>query len=239
MRYWTAAIACLLAAACPGQGPQAQTRISLRLPPGRTVPALTRSPDGRYGVTVPSLELWNEAPGQNQLVDLTTGRVLATLCGRSAPLSANHVDVEAPNWSADGSLLLWRVAGKWSPWALVLVRIRHGRALWQRDILRVAQQAILTRTKRVRPRQYRAAVRQNEGNGFVYPDGFTVDVAVNVEPGGRLSLPLKVTATLTSNPKRIPDYPKEAQLDSVLSAFVTADGKFVVTRFALTSPRKD
>ncbi len=233
---WLIVAASLAAAACPGQQRAAQTP---KLPAGYSVPQIARSPDGRYGVLVPDLKHYDWAKEQNRLVDLRTGRVLAVIHAHSGAVGANHVDIEKGNWSPDGSLFLWRVAGKWCPTALVLLKVDGGKVAWQLDVLDAAQQAILTRTRKAKPGSYRAAVKQNEGNGPVYPDGFTVDVTVNVEPGQPLKLPLKVTATLTSNPKMIPDYPKAAQLDSVLSGAVSADGKFRVAAFCLTKPQEE
>ena len=117
----------------------------------------------------------------------------------------------------------------------MLLKIRNGRLLWQFNVLEAAQRAIMTRTKRASPRRYKAAVRENKGSGGAYPDGFTVSVDVNVEAGKPLILPLKVTVSLTSNPKQIESYPKRAELNSELSGILTKEGRFKVTRFALTS----
>jgi hypothetical protein len=179
--------------------------------------------------------VWEEE--QNKLIELRTGRILAVIHAHSGALHANHVEIEHPNWSRDGSMMLWRVAGKWSPTALVLLKIKSDRALWQVSVLDVAQRAILKRTKKASPGKYRAAVRENRGSGGAFPEGFTVNVTVNIEPGKPLSFPLKVTASLTSNPKQIESYPKSAEVDSELNGIVTSSGKFRVIRYALTSAR--
>ena len=87
------------------------------------------------------------------------------------------------------------------------------------------------------------AKKENKGNGTAFPDGFTVNVRVegdqerggateNVE-GKPISLPLKVHAELTSNPKEMEDWPKEAQLDSELDGVITPERQLNVTRFRL------
>lgn len=215
------------------QKPQSRPARSLRLPKGYSIPPITRSPDGRYGVLIPDINHYDWHKEQNKLIDLRTGRTLAVIHAFPTALHKSHGQIDAGNWSRDRSLFLWRVEGKWSPTALVLLKIRNGRVLWQLNILRAAQKATLIRTKRASPRRYRAAMRENKGNGAAYPDGFTVDVTVNVEPGKTLTLPLNVTASLTANPKELEGYPKEAELKSELSGIVTKAGKFKVTGFAL------
>ena len=101
---------------------------------------------------------------------------------------------------------------------------------WQRNLLKIGQQAILARTKRAAPRKYRAAKEQNKGNGSAYPDGFTVDVAVEGKKGEPLSLPLAIFVSLTSNPKGIEDL---INLDASLEASMNSEGKFTVTKFHL------
>src|SRR4051794_27735264 len=78
---------------------------TLHLPKGYSVPNVTRSPDGRFGVLVPSLDQWDPQKEQNKLIDLRSGRIVGVIHAESAPLRANHIDLEAPNWSKDGSLL--------------------------------------------------------------------------------------------------------------------------------------
>jgi hypothetical protein len=197
---------------------------------------MTRSPDRRYGVLVPDRDLLDWDKEQNRLIDLRTGRTLALIHAHSGAISANHIDIEKPNWSRDSSLLLWRVAGKWEPTALVLIKIRNRQVAWQRNILDVAQKEILARTRRAKRGGYLAAKKENSGNGAAYPGGFTVDVTVGIEPGAPLSLPFKLTATLTSNPKQIESYPKNAEVNSELRGVVTKGGNFRVTRFSLRPP---
>jgi len=63
----------------------------------------------------------------------------------------NHGGIQPSRWSADGSLLLWEVAGKWSPRALVLLKIEDGKVKWQRNLLKTARQEILARTRKAAP----------------------------------------------------------------------------------------
>src|SRR4029077_10491735 len=108
---------------------------------------------------------------------------------------------------------------------------------------RTVQEAILVRTRQVAPQKYAAAKKENKDNGSAFPDGFTVNVRVegDEERGGAtenvkgepVSLPLKVHAELTSNPKEIEDWPEEAQLDSELDGAITPERQLIVTRFRL------
>ena len=65
--------------------------------------------------------------------------------------------------------------------------------------------------------------------GDAYHDGFSIDVQPLAPP---VELPLKVRVVLTSNPKRIEDYPT---LDSHLEGVVNEQGEFSVVSFALES----
>ena len=86
------------------------------------------------------------------------------------------------------------------------------------------------------------AKNENKGNGTAFPDGFTVNVRVegdkeggateNVQ-GKPISLPFKVHAELTSNPKEMEDWPQEAELDSELDGVITPERQLNVTGFRL------
>ncbi len=202
-------------------------------PTGYTIPDITLSPDHRYGVTVPGLDTPNP---QNSLVDVKTGHVLAVIHANTGYEQANHVSLLPSRWARDGSFLLWEVDGKWCDTALVLLKLQSGTVEWQRDLLKLGQQAILTRTKQTAARKYRAAKEQNKEHGSAFPDGFTVDVAVESKEGEPLLLPLTIHVYLTSNPKSIEDQ-KHINLDARLDAFVDSEGKFTVTKFHLgTTP---
>lgn len=136
-------------------------------------------------------------------------------------------------WSRDNSFLLWRVAGKWSPRALVLVRIHNGSVLWQLDLRKPMHDAILKSTKKASPYRYSAAMHEFDKS----KDYFTIGIKPKIEPGKRLTFPLRVIASLSSNVKGIETFPKEAELDSELTAVITQHGAFRVTGFTLKSAR--
>lgn len=193
------------------------------------IPDHTLSPDGRYGVTVPvfDLTLDDETGITNNLVEVGTGRVLTTIRAETGyDRALNHRAIKPSRWSADGALLLWEVDGKWSPNAFVLLKLEDGKVVWQRDLLRLAEQAILERTRKASPEKYAAAKKDNAGNGSAYPEGFTIDV----EARGPVSFPLRIRAILTSDPKGISAPPL---LESFLDAVVDQQGKFKVRDFAL------
>ena len=206
------------------------------IPKGFIVMESSHSPDHRYGVTVPVFDLEHPENGpadlRNGLVELKTGRVLAKIQAEEGyDRLLNFRETLPARWSADSALLVWTVAGKWFPTALVALKIEKGEAKWQVDILKTAQNAILARTTKAAPRQYAATKKQNAGNGSAYPEGFTVDAAV-LDP---ISFPLRVHATLTANPKQMESL---INLDSHLDAVITPEGKFVVTDFQLEKKRE-
>jgi hypothetical protein len=193
------------------------------------------SPDHRYGVTIPVFHFeTGDQPDhrKNKVVDLGTGAVIAVL--RADPpgydRALNHHEAPSPRWSSDSSLLLWKIDGKWCPDALILLKIEQNRAKWQLDLLRTAQQAVLSRTREAAPDQYKICKRANAGSGSAFPDGFTVDVTTDGEDNKRVSLPLVVHADLMANPKEIEGDPN---LDSHLDGVVNEDGKFAVQEFQL------
>jgi hypothetical protein len=204
---------------------------------GQTVPAgykvldITLSPDHRYGVTVPDFDTPNP---QNSLVETETGRVLAVIEADTGYEHANHNDVLPSRWAKDDSLLLWEVDGKWFDTALVLLKLQNGAVAWQLDLLKAGQQAILARTKQAKPKKYLMAREENRDMGSAYPEGITVDVVAGGDKNKAPSLPLKIYAYLTSNPKELEGH---TNLDSRLEAVVDKNGKFRVTNFHLgTTP---
>jgi len=200
-------------------------------PAGFSVPKSTLSPDGRFGVLAPDEAHYSDERPQNKLVEVATGRVLAIIQAETGMEQMNHGGA-APRWSADGSLLLWKVEGKWSPRALVLLRIHEGNVAWQVNILKQAQRATLIRTRKAQPKAYAAARDFNKGNGSAYPEGFTIEVTTPVDNEKPVGVPLAVHARLTPDPKGLEDFPKTAKLYAKLDAVVTADGKFVVEKFS-------
>lgn len=220
---------------------------------GYLVPKHTCSPNERYAVTVPIYEVEdpNDPPkppaepytgpvhGGNDIILSSSGKTVAEIkCEPGYNRSLNHHGTGTARWSKDSSLLLWRVPGKWFDDALVLVKIEKDRAKWQLDLMKLSQQAILTRTRKAEPKKYAAAKKSNEGSGSAYPEGFTVCVDTDGKEGETVKLPLAVHVSLTANPKGIPGEP---ELDSSLEAVVAEDGKFVVKSFAIekTPPRDD
>jgi len=199
------------------------------VPAGYTIPDVTLSPDHRYGVTVPGL---NTPNAHNSLVEIQTGLVLAEIKADVGYEQSNHISLLPSRWTKDNSFVLWEVDGKWCDTALVLLKLENGKVAWQRNLLKIGQEAILARTKQIALKKYLAAMEQNKGNGSAYPDGFTVDVAVEGNEGEPLTLPLKIHAYLTSNPKGIED-PKFVNLDARLDASVSSEGGFTVTEFHL------
>lgn len=198
------------------------------VPKGFVVPECTLSPDGRYGVTVPLLDQEErlEDP-RNRVIELKSGRIIAVIKTKFTGWNRqNHGGVLSCQWSNDGSLLLWEVYGKWFSHALVLLKFKNGVLEWQTDILAAAHTEMLARTKRAAPKQYAIAKAASSGNGSAYPEGFTIPVAAR----GPVSLPLKIEAALTSDPKRIEGFPR---LGSQLTGLVDVHGKFKVNAFAL------
>jgi hypothetical protein len=195
-------------------------------------PPFTFSPDHRYGVMIP---VWHDEGAQeaddrmNKVVDLRTHHVIAVIHAEPGYNRAlNFHETAPPRWSADSSVLLWKVNGKWFPDALVLLRLENGKEKWQLDLMKTAQQAILKRTRKAAPQRYAAAKEVNSGNGSAYPEGFTVNV---ISDEDKIAFPYHVLGDPTANPKGIEDFP--ANLESYLDAVVTADGKFVVKKFEL------
>jgi hypothetical protein len=212
------------------------------LPKGYTVPDLVQSPDQRYGFTVPSMDaLGDDDKARNSLVDLKTGKVITVVDAWTMYDRMNHNDLLAPWWSKDESTVLWQVSGKWCPWALVLIKFKDGKQVWQLNVLTTFQQEILKRSKAAAPARYAAAKKENAGNGEAFPEGFTVDVEVTGAPDLEqsaktpLTFPLKVRTSLTANPKGL-DFP--ANLDSELDGVIDADGKITYGHFALLPPPK-
>jgi len=209
------------------------------------IPKCTFSPNHRYGVSVwdyddaMALEKADDhKAGQsgNQVIELATGRVVTTMNAQGAsrrsyggrvPGSATFWNTIAqPRWSADSSLLLWKVNGKWGPQALVLVWPRKDLPPCQIDVLEIARQAILTRTRKARPQQYRE-VKKEYGKFGV--DGFAVDVHTDGEGGKSVSLPLVMHADLICSPNLALPNALTSQLDGVIHE----DGTLVVKRFQL------
>ncbi|HEX4638730.1 MAG TPA: hypothetical protein VH170_04520 [Chthoniobacterales bacterium] len=199
------------------------------------VPKSSVSPDGRYGVLAPAdWDHYDEnGKPQNKLVEIKSGRVLATINAETGLVHMNHGGILPAQWSADNSYLIWTVDGKWSFRALVLLKIDNGEVKWQRDLLKEMQREILARTGKAAPQKYAAAKKENAGNGSAYPDGFTISVKVGGEENAPITFPLALHAELESNPKAIEDYPKSANVTAEIDATMDSNGKLAVKEFHL------
>src|SRR5207247_2962672 len=92
------------------------------------------------------------------------------------------------------------------------------------------------------PEKNAADMEWKKGSGSAFADGFTRNVRVEGDKeradtkenvhGVPISLPFKVHAELTSNPKEM-EPPDNAQLDSELGGLVTEKHDFEVTHFRL------
>jgi hypothetical protein len=198
-------------------------------------PPSTFSPDHRFGVTVPvfHIEAAQEPDDRmNKVVELRTGNLVAVLHADRPGYdrALNHHEAPVARWSPDSSVLLWEIGGKWCPDALILLKVKQNRAKWQLDLLRIAQQAVLSRTRNAKPQQYKICKDDNAGSGSAFPEGFTINVTTDPQYAKIVSLPLAIHADLTANPKQIEGKPN---LDSHLDGMVTEDGKFFVKDFQL------
>jgi len=195
------------------------------------IPEKTMSPDRRYGIIVPrEVETDNTRDG-NQLVDLTTNKVLARIDASTywegTQLHMNHA-VLNPQWSQDGTVLAWIIEGKWSPRAFTLLKIADGNVKWQLDVIPAVQQEILSKTRAAAAENYEAAKKWNAGNGSAFPDGFVVAIQT---PKDRFSLPLQCRVALDSNPKRIPTAPTD--LRASMNVTIRDDRTIAFTDFAI------
>jgi hypothetical protein len=170
------------------------------LPEGFSIPPSTFSPDGRFGVLVPDAAHYeDQETNGNRLVEVATGRELTVIHARTGLEHMNHGGAD-PRWSGDGKGLLWVVGGKWSPRAMVYLRINDGKVAWQTDLLGLSQREILKRTRAADPVAYAAAVKENRDHGESYPEGFTIDVNII---GSGVELPLPFVVALTSDSKHL------------------------------------
>ena len=189
-----------------------------QFPDGFGVVRSSLSPDKRYGVLAPAdFDHYDDTKHQNKLVEVNSGRTLAVIDAETGKAGfMNHGGIQPSRWSADGLLLLWKVAGKWSPRALMLLKIEDGKVKWQRNLLKMAQQAILTRTRKFLPKDFAA---------------FTaIDVQITGKEDAPLSLPLAVHAEYDTNPKAI-EPPPSVYVHSEMEATIDSDGKLIVKEF--------
>lgn len=206
---------------------------SLKIPISQT----TISPDGRFGVTVPSMEEYLDSGEslKNVLVDVATKRPIVVIEGQvGTTYLARHT--AGAQWSSESDLLLWTVSAKWFEAEQILFKLKDGKVAWQLDLRKTVEQAILKRTREASPETYALKKKENAGNGSAYPEGFSVFIQVGGNEG--LQLPLTVHASMTSDPKssRLPDnkgVSRSWNLESGLEGVVEKAGKFSVTQFKL------
>ncbi|QIF04676.1 hypothetical protein G5S37_25145 [Roseimicrobium sp. ORNL1] len=203
---------------------------SLKIP----ISQATISPDGRFGVTVPTMDQYIENESlKNVLVEVATKRpivVMESLVGTTYPVRGT-ADAQ---WSSESDLLLWTVSGKWFEHEQVLYKLKDGKVVWQLDLRKIVERAILKRAKEATPETYAIKKKENAGNGSAYPEGFSVFIQVGGDKG--FQLPLAVHASMTSDPKtsRLPENTDTTwpyNLESELDGLVDKAGKFTVTRF--------
>jgi len=189
-----------------------------QFPDGFGVVRSSLSPDKRYGVLAPAdLDHYDETKHQNKLVEVNTGRRLAVIDAEPGKAGfMNHGEIRPSRWSADSSFLLWEVGGKWSPRALVLLKIEDGKVKWQRNLLKMAQKEILARTRKFLPKNFAA---------------FTaIDVQVTGKEDAPLSPPLAVHAEFDTNPKAM-EPPPSVYVHSEMEATIDSEGKLIVKEF--------
>ena len=213
-------LACLSFSSLAQEEQEVELITGKQFPDGFGVERSSLSPDKRYGVLAPDSDHYDWKQHQNKLVEVNTGRTLAVINAETGVAGFhNHGGIEPSRWSADGSLLLWEVDGKWSPRALVLLKIEDGKIKWQHNLLQMAEQAILTRTRKFLPK------------GFV-AIASTVDVQVNGEEDAPLSLPVAVHVELDSNPNPASEPPPNSgYVHSEMEATVDSEGKLIVKSF--------
>jgi hypothetical protein len=198
-------------------------------------PAFTYSPNNQFGIMIPVFHLEsNEVDNRkNKVVDLSTHKILTVIDAKPGyDRTLNWLEVAPPRWSADSSVLLWKVKGKWFPNALVLIKIDKNRAAWQLDLLKTGQKAILSRTQQTTPKKYAFIKKSHADWGTANPDGFRVDVYTDNDDSTSVSLPLTVHVDLSANPMHYPNIPS---LDAYLDAVVTEKGEFKVKHYQIGS----
>lgn len=203
------------------------------IPKGYVVPPITMSPDQKFGVTVPMLEMEEQLKTpQNSVIELKTGKVAGVIQTEYvAEDHMNHDTIVQTLWSADDAVLLWQVDGKWGFSTEVLICLEDGKIKWQVDVLKKIEEEILKRTRASDPAKYEEVKTDNAGYGSWYKDGFAVD---SVLQGDALKFPLVFDVYLTSDTKAPSG---GAKVDSRMTAEVAKDGSLRVTNFHLgTSP---
>lgn len=233
-RFLRHSILCLLlAVAC-------DARAAWKVPNGFFIPEATKSPDGKYGVLVPDENHGTEML-KNTLIEIATGRTLAVI--DASPVAVHSEDKGATlangyefigGWSRDGSTFAWVPNDKWFPAAWVLFKIKDAEVVWQVNVLKQVQDAMLRKARAAAPKNYAAAAKMNSGNGSAYPDGFTI-APTAPQPG--FLLPWQGSVTLDSNPKEIPTLPAEGNLSATADFTISEDGDILLEEFKVDAAR--
>ena len=193
------------------------------LPEGFAVVA--KSPDGKLGVLVPDADHVKPDAKQNDVVEIATGKVIATIDASTTFQSQSHAEIRA-RWSADGSTLVWYVDGKWESYALVVLTFAHG-AVHQLDVRRDGVPKALAAMRAARPKVFDEIKAHSDRLGSFYNDGFVVDIR---PANTKASLPLAIVIEINGNPKDMDDLPK---LAGTMTGVVGTDGKLTVSKLTV------
>jgi hypothetical protein len=167
---------------------------------------------------------------QNQIIEVKTGQLGGAIQTEYVAFDRiNNGEIDPTEWTADDSMLLWQVDGKWGFSTEVLVKLAEGKIEWQVDLLKGFEQAMLKRTRQAVPDKYAAVKATSSQYGSWYKDGFAID-CVQDGPGGPLKFPLVYHCFLTSNTKGLEGL---TNVDSRMTAQVSRDGTIKVTEFHL------
>jgi hypothetical protein len=204
------------------------------VPKGFFISDDTLSPDHKYGVTVFDNSDDNvEAPdnAKSQIIEVKTGHLLGAIQSDLAQKNMNHDSIVPTRWTADDSMLVWQVDGKWGFSDIVLIKLADGKIKSQTDLLNLLQQEILKRTQAASPKKY-AEVKGTSGEfGSWYKDGFAIDCVLDQKGDGTdgpLKFPLVYDVFLTSNTKGDEGM---VNVDSRMTAKVNLDGTVHVDEF--------
>jgi hypothetical protein len=204
------------------------------VPRGFEIVAGSTSPDGKLAVIAPDADHVKDGVRQNGIIDVATGKIVATIAADTTMLHQNNTDF-APKWAKDGSWLLWEVDGKWGTTALVLVQVEQNAVKRQIDLREPAVKRALAEAKKADPKHYAGAKKYGEGDGAWFRDGFAIEV-VPVDRT-KVALPMRLAIELTSNPKGDDPFPADADLSGKLTATVAADGTIGFGTFVVTPPQ--
>jgi hypothetical protein len=201
---------------------------------GTAVWPSSKSPDGKLGVTVPDRDHVQDGQHQNALVEIASGKQLVVIDADNAG-DGMQLDF-APQWSRDGSVLVWLVDGKWGSWACAVVHVDRGAVAWQVDVRGKAVARALADARAAQPKLYAAVATHGKDSGAWFRDGFAVDVRPELPASGAVALPLKIAITMTSDPKDI-DAPDLPRYDAHGSATLGVDGKLTFGKLVVDKAR--